>query len=96
MAVGRAPADRGPVPAASTAVVKVGTSSITSEQGELDDESVMRLCDGVAAPGGRAATRSCWCARARSRVGLPALGLARPVPPTSAPSRRWPRSASLC
>jgi glutamate 5-kinase len=74
MPAGRAPANRVPRFAATTAVVKVGTSSITSEQGELDDESVMRLCDGVADARARGHEIVLVCSGAIAS-GLPALGL---------------------
>jgi glutamate 5-kinase len=59
---------------AVTAVVKVGTSSITSEHGELDDAAVLRLCSGVAAArvDGHEVVLVCSGAIA---AGLPALGM---------------------
>ena len=33
----------------STVVVKVGTSSITSDRGEIDDASLLKLCREIAA-----------------------------------------------
>ena len=42
------------------AVVKVGTSSITSERGEIDDASLLKLCQEIADGPRRPATRSCW------------------------------------
>ena len=33
---------------APTAVVKIGTSSITSDAGELDDAALLKLCSEVA------------------------------------------------
>ena len=33
----------------STVVVKVGTSSITSPEGEIDDASLLKLCREIAA-----------------------------------------------
>jgi len=59
----------------TTAVVKVGTSSITSEHGELDDASVMQLCDGVAAARARGHEIVLVCSGAIA-AGLPALGMA--------------------
>jgi len=56
------------------AVVKVGTSSITSEQGELDDASVMLLCDGVAEARSRGHEIVLVCSGAIA-AGLPALGM---------------------
>src|SRR4051794_32026441 len=75
MATRRTPADGTPRSAASTAVVKVGTSSITSEAGALDDESVMRLCDGVADARARGHEIVLVCSGAIA-AGLPALGMA--------------------
>ena len=60
---------------AGIAVVKVGTSSITSELGQLDDASVMRLCDGVAAARARGHEIVLVCSGAIA-AGLPALGMA--------------------
>jgi glutamate 5-kinase len=60
-------------------VVKVGTSSITTEAGELDDRAVLKLCGDVAAArhGGHDVVLVCSGAIA---AGLPALGLtARPA-----------------
>ena len=77
----------------STVVVKVGTSSITSEQGEIDDASLLKLCQRA-----RRRTRR----RSRGRAGQlgrdrrrPArAGHGRRARPTSARCRRSPRSAS--
>ena len=57
------------------AVVKVGTSSITAETGELDDAAVLKLCGDVAAArvAGHEVVLVCSGAIA---AGLPALGLA--------------------
>ena len=57
-----------------TAVVKIGTSSITSDHGELDDASVIRLCDGVAAARTQGHEVVLVCSGAIA-AGLPALGM---------------------
>jgi glutamate 5-kinase len=56
------------------AVVKVGTSSITSESGELDDSSVVKLCDEVAAARQQGHEVVLVCSGAIA-AGLPVLGL---------------------
>ena len=58
----------------STAVVKIGTSSITADTGELDDAKVVKLCDEVASArrGGHEVVLVCSGAIA---AGLPVLGL---------------------
>jgi glutamate 5-kinase len=56
------------------AVVKVGTSSLTSEHGELDDVALERLCAGVAAARARGHEVVLVCSGAIA-AGLPALGL---------------------
>jgi glutamate 5-kinase len=57
-----------------TVVVKVGTSSITSERGEIDDAALARLCDGVALArtAGHEVVLVCSGAIA---TGLPVLGM---------------------
>jgi glutamate 5-kinase len=57
-----------------TAVVKVGTSSITSESGELDDAALAKLCGEVATARERGHTVVLVCSGAIA-AGLPALGL---------------------
>jgi glutamate 5-kinase len=57
------------------AVVKVGTSSITSEAGELDDGALHQLADEVAAAR-RAAHHVVLVCSGAIAAGLPALGLA--------------------
>jgi len=58
----------------ATAVVKVGTSSITSETGELDDPSVAKLCAEIAAA--RAAGHEIVLVSSGAiAAGLPALGM---------------------
>jgi len=60
-------------------VVKVGTSSITSDSGELDDAAVVKLCAEVAAARGQGHEVVLVCSGAIA-AGLPALGLtARPA-----------------
>ena len=59
---------------AVTAVVKVGTSSITRESGELDDVALAKLCGEVAAARDRGHTVVLVCSGAIA-AGLPALGL---------------------
>ena len=75
-------------------VVKVGTSSITSESGELDDAAVVKLCGEVATArtAGHEVVLVCSGAIA---AGLPALGLSRaPVRHGDAPGRRGGRPAA--
>lgn len=65
--------------AARTAVVKIGTSSITHESGELDDGALIKLCSelGMAR---RAGTRVVLVLSGAISAGLPALGMtARPT-----------------
>jgi glutamate 5-kinase len=58
----------------SLAVVKIGTSSITNEQGELDDAAIVKLCDDLAAA--RAAGhRVVLVLSGAIAAGMPALGL---------------------
>jgi glutamate 5-kinase len=60
------------------AVVKVGTSSITTTTGELDDAAVLKLCGDVAAARGEGHEVVLVCSGAIA-AGLPALGFdARP------------------
>ncbi|MET0420411.1 MAG: glutamate 5-kinase [Acidimicrobiia bacterium] len=56
------------------AVVKIGTSSITSERGELDDVALTKLCDEVATARGHGHEVVLVCSGAIA-AGLPALGL---------------------
>ncbi len=56
------------------AVVKVGTSSITSASGELDDDAVVKLCGEVAAARAQGHEVVLVCSGAIA-AGLPALGL---------------------
>jgi glutamate 5-kinase len=61
------------------AVVKVGTSSITTDTGELDDAAVLKLCGDVAAARVEGHEVVMVCSGAIA-AGLPALGLrARPA-----------------
>jgi len=61
------------------AVVKIGTSSITSEQGELDDGALEKLCSELAAARDAGHEVVLVCSGAIA-AGLPALGLrARPT-----------------
>ena len=60
---------------ARTAVVKVGTSSITSEHGELDDASLRKLGEELAAARAAGHEIVLVCSGAIA-AGLPALGLA--------------------
>ena len=55
------------------AVVKVGTSAITSEQGELDGAALGKLCREVAAARGRGHEVVLVCSGAIA-AGMPALG----------------------
>ena len=58
----------------STVVVKVGTSSITSEQGEIDDASLVKLCQELA--DARAAGHEVVLVNSGAiAAGLPALGM---------------------
>jgi glutamate 5-kinase len=59
---------------ALTAVVKIGTSSITSEAGELDDTALLKLCGEVATARARGHEVVLVCSGAIAS-GLPALGL---------------------
>lgn len=61
---------------ARTVVVKIGTSSITADSGELDDDALRKLCAELVAArdAGYAVVLVCSGAIA---AGLPALGLAR-------------------
>jgi glutamate 5-kinase len=59
---------------APIAVVKVGTSSITSENGELDDVALSKLCAEIAASRARGHEVVLVCSGAIAS-GLPALGL---------------------
>ena len=64
---------------ARTAVVKVGTSSITSEHGELDDASLSKLC-GELAHARAAGHEVVLVSSGAIAAGLPALGMAtRPI-----------------
>ncbi len=56
-----------------TAVVKIGTSSITSDTGELDDPALLKLCREVATARGRGHEVVLVCSGAIA-AGLPALG----------------------
>jgi len=58
------------------AVVKVGTSSITSERGELDDAALAKLCGEVASARERGHQVVLVCSGAIA-AGMPALGLDR-------------------
>jgi glutamate 5-kinase len=58
------------------AVVKVGTSSITSERGELDDAALAKLCGELATARGRGHEVVLVCSGAIA-AGLPALGIER-------------------
>jgi glutamate 5-kinase len=58
----------------TTAVVKIGTSSITSETGELDDRALVKLCAEVATTRERGHEVVLVCSGAIA-AGLPALGL---------------------
>jgi glutamate 5-kinase len=57
----------------STAVVKIGTSSITSETGELDDGALLKLCSEIATARARDHEVVLVCSGAIAS-GLPALG----------------------
>ena len=57
-----------------TAVVKIGTSSITDDNGELDDAKVVKLCEEVAAVRAHAHEVVLVCSGAIA-AGLPVLGL---------------------
>src|SRR5262249_1548113 len=57
----------------TTAVVKVGTSSLTTDRGELDDAALIRLRDGVADARARGHVIVLVCSGAIA-AGLPALG----------------------
>src|SRR5436190_9275107 len=57
----------------STAVVKIGTSSITSETGELDDGALLKLCSEIATTRARGHEVVLVCSGAIA-AGLPALG----------------------
>jgi glutamate 5-kinase len=57
-----------------TAVVKVGTSSVTSERGELDIAALIRLCDGIGAARAEGHEVVLVCSGAIA-AGLPALGM---------------------
>ena len=58
------------------AVVKVGTSSITSERGEIDDASLQKLCQEIATA--RASAHEVVLVTSGAiAAGLPALGLSR-------------------
>ena len=62
------------MPMATTAVVKVGTSSITSAAGEIDDASLRRLCRGIAVA--RADGHEVVLVTSGAiAAGLPALGM---------------------
>jgi glutamate 5-kinase len=67
------------VTVAVLAVVKIGTSSITNERGELDDDAILKLCGDLAAA--RAAGhRVVLVLSGAIAAGMPALGLtARPT-----------------
>jgi glutamate 5-kinase len=58
------------------AVVKVGTSSITSERGELDDAALRKLCGEIAAARGRG-HEVVLVSSGAIAAGLPVLGLDR-------------------
>jgi glutamate 5-kinase len=60
-----------------TVVVKVGTSSITGDSGELDDVKVVKLCDEVAAVRAQGHEIVLVCSGAIA-AGLPVLGIDRP------------------
>ena len=77
---------------APTAVVKVGSSSITSDSGEPDDVALSKLC-GEIGRRASAAMRSCWCRPARSRPGCP-RSASSAVRRRSDSSRPSPPSAS--
>jgi glutamate 5-kinase len=62
------------VPVSRTAVVKIGTSSITSETGELDDAALGKLCAELAAARARDHEIVLVCSGAIA-CGLPALAL---------------------
>jgi glutamate 5-kinase len=57
----------------STAVVKIGTSSVTSDNGELDDAALLKLCGEVATARARGHEVVLVCSGAIA-AGLPALG----------------------
>jgi glutamate 5-kinase len=63
------------MPAAATAVVKVGTSSITTDSGEFDDDALAKLCNDVATSRERGHRVVLVCSGAIAS-GLPVLGLA--------------------
>ena len=56
------------------AVVKVGTSSITDDRGELDDAAILKLCDDLATAHG-AGHRVVLVLSGAIAAGMPALGL---------------------
>ena len=58
----------------STSVVKVGTSSITNERGELDDSALLKLCGDLAAAR-TAGHRVVLVSSGAIAAGMPALGL---------------------
>jgi glutamate 5-kinase len=60
---------------ASTAVVKIGTSSITSEAGELDDAALVKLASEISTARARGYEVVLVCSGAIA-AGLPALGIA--------------------
>jgi glutamate 5-kinase len=60
---------------APTAVVKVGSSSITSQAGEIDDAALLKLCSEVATARARGHDVILVCSGAIAS-GLPALGMA--------------------
>ena len=58
------------------AVVKIGTSSITKERGELDDTALLKLCQDLS--GARlAGHRVVLVVSGAIAAGMPALGLTR-------------------
>jgi glutamate 5-kinase len=60
----------------STVVVKIGTSSLTSERGELRETALVKLVADVAEPRAAGDDVVLVCSGAVA-AGLPALGLAR-------------------
>jgi glutamate 5-kinase len=79
--------DPDPGAAGVIVVVKIGTSSITDQHGEIDTTAIEKLCTEVAGLRG-AHHKVVVVTSGAISAGLPALGLHGNRPPTWPPSKR--------